>query len=76
MKTFKLVMKDGELLPAFEPTGQMVNGKMSYSVSVPNGNGRFIKITLPGENFQPGGWENIKPKWGDAPSNKAEVLNY
>ena len=67
-------MKDGELLPAFKPSGQMNGGKMSYSVSVPNGNGRFIKITLPEENFQPGGWENIKPKWGDAPSNKAEVV--
>ena len=67
-------MKDGDLLPAFKPSGQMNGGKMSYSVSIPNGNGRFVKITLPEENFQPDGWENIKPKWGDAPSNKAEVV--
>ena len=65
-------MKDGELLPAFKPTGLMVNGKMSYSVSVPNGNGQFVKITLPGENFQPGGWENVDKE--DAPSHKGEVL--
>ena len=65
-------MKDGELVPAFKPTGLMVNGKMSYSVSVPNGNGQFVKITLPGENFQPGGWENVDKE--DAPSHKGEVL--
>ena len=65
-------MKDGELLPAFKPSGLMVNGKMSYSVSVPNGNGQFVKITLPGENFQPGGWENVDKE--DAPSHKGEVL--
>ena len=70
----QLKMKDGALLPAFEPTGQMVNGKMSYSVSINNGNGQFTKITLPGENWQPDGWENINPKWEDAPSNKAEVV--
>ena len=65
-------MKDGELVPAFKPSGLMVNGKMSYSVSVPNGNGQFVKITLPGENFQPGGWENVDKE--DAPSHKGEVL--
>jgi hypothetical protein len=65
-------MKDGELFPAFKPTGLMVNGKMSYTVSVPNGNGQFVKITLPGENFQPGGWENVDKE--DAPSHKGEVL--
>ena len=65
-------MKDGDLVPAFKPTGKMVNGKMSYSVSIPNGNGQFVKITLPGEHFQPGGWENVDKE--DAPSHKGEVL--
>jgi hypothetical protein len=65
-------MKDGDIIPVFEPTGKMVNGKMSYSVSINNGDGRYTKITEPGENFQPGEWENVNLP--EAASNKAEAL--
>jgi len=65
-------IKDGSVLPVFEPTGKMINGKMSYSVSVSNGEGQFIKITEPGEFWQPDGWENVDQE--DAPSTKANVL--
>ena len=67
-------MKDGDIIPVFEPTGQMINGKMSYSVSINNGDGRYTKVTEPGENFQPGEWENINPEYSDAPSTRAEVV--
>ena len=45
---------------------------MSYSVSINNGDGRYTKITEPGENFQPGEWENVNLP--EAASNKAEAL--
>ena len=65
-------IKDGSVLPIFEPTGQMIDGKMSYSVSVSNGQGGFIKITEPGEFFQPDGWQNVDQE--DAPSTKDNLL--
>ena len=43
---------------------------MSYSVSINNGDGRYTKVTEPGENFQPGEWENINPEYSDAPSRE------
>ena len=66
-------IKDGSVLPAFEPTGKMINGKMSYSVSVSNGEGSFIKITEPGEYFQPDGWENVDQE--SKPSTQDNVAN-
>ena len=67
-------MKDGDdrFKPVFEPTGIMRNGKMTYNVSIKNSNGRLTRITQPGENFQPGDWENINKE--KSPSNKDEVL--
>jgi len=65
-------IKDGSILPVFTPTGVKKNGKMTYSVEIPNGQGGFIKITEPGENFQPDGWENVDQP--DVPSTKDNVL--
>ena len=66
-------LKDGDILPLFTPTGVMKNGKMTYSIEIPNGQGGFVKITEPGENFQPNGWENVDQD-KSVPSNKANVL--
>ena len=66
-------IKDGSILPVFTPTGIMKNGKMTYSIEIPNGQGGFIKITEPGENFQPDGWENVDQD-KNVPSTKENVL--
>ena len=66
-------IKDGDILPVFTPTGVMKNGKMTYSIEIPNGQGGFVKITEPGEFFQPDGWENVDQD-KNVPSTKENVL--